>query len=220
MTGGGDRHLADRWLSIDPLSFEPRELEPAIRWLEQGRLVAFPTDTVYGLAANPASAEAVAALFDVKGRDERLAIPVIAASAERVREAAPAWNARQARAAAAFWPGPLSLLVDVPAWMTPRVHAGQATIAVRVPDHAVARALAAGCSGFVTATSANRSGAPTARSASTLDEIRDDPRVLVIDAGESPGGLPSTIVDLRGDEPVLIRPGAIAWEQLLHHLSP
>ena len=92
-------------------------------------------------------------------------------------------------------------------------------MAVRVPDHAVARALAAAWGAPITATSANRSGEPPAQSAATLATLADDPRVLVVDAGSTPGGQPSTIVDARGETPVLVRAGAIAWNRVLESID-
>ncbi len=205
-------------ISIDPGHPDAGALGPAVAWLRQGGVVAFPTDTVYGLAVDPTSAAAVEALFDVKGRDARAALPLLAASADDVRAACGALPPDAARLAAAFWPGPLSLILDAPASLAPAVHAGTGTVAVRVPAHAVARALAAAWGGLITATSANRSGRPPSATRAGLDAIAVDPRVLVVDGGDAPGGAPSTIVDARGGEIRLIRAGAIAWNRVLESL--
>lgn len=208
-----------RHLTVDPAAVDVSALAPAVRWIAAGGLVVFPTDTFYGLGVDPRSASAVAALFDLKGRDPQMAVPVIAASPDDVRRAAGRWSAGAERLARAFWPGPLSVVIDAPAWIEPRLHGGRVTIAVRVPAHGVARALAAACGGWLTATSANRSGAPPVREIVDLDSIRSDPRVFVVDAGPTPGGVPSTIVDARFETPTLVREGAIAWGKVLESIT-
>ena len=124
-------------LRVDPLGPRPRELDPAVAWLRRGRVVAFPTETFYGLAVDPASADAVAALFDLKGRPADLALPLIASSRDSVEAWAGGVPALTARLAEGFWPGPLSLIVDAPALLAPGVAAADGTVAVRVPGHPV-----------------------------------------------------------------------------------
>jgi L-threonylcarbamoyladenylate synthase len=195
------------------------DLAPAADWLRHGGIVAFPTDTVYGLAVDPRSTGAVQALFDLKGRTSQAALPLISDSTDAVVRACGPMDARSARLAQVFWPGPLSIILDAPSDLVLEVHAGTGTVAVRVPAHRVARALAAACGGLITATSANPSGQPPADRASALDPIARDPRVFVVDAGPAPGGAPSTIVDVRGDDPRVIREGAIAWNRVLESLQ-
>jgi L-threonylcarbamoyladenylate synthase len=206
---------SDRRLAIDVARVTPAMLQPAATWLAEGGIVAYPTDTFYGLAADPASAEALRRLFDLKGRALDVAVPLIASSREQVEQSFGALVGPSARLAAAFWPGPLSLVLDAPSWMTSAVHGGRGTAAVRVPDHAVARALADAFGRPVTATSANRSGDQPAAEAAALAWLGADPRVFVIDAGPTQGGAPSTIVDARGDVLVCVRAGAIAWDRVL-----
>jgi L-threonylcarbamoyladenylate synthase len=205
-------------LTVDPAQPDAATLRIAADWLRQGGVVAYPTDTLYGLAVDPSSAAAVEALFDVKGRDARSALPLLAASVEQVRAACGALPPDAARLAAAFWPGPLSLILDAPALVAPAVHAGTGTVAVRVPAHPVARALAEAFGGLVTATSANLSGQPPSATAAGLDAIARDPRVMGLDGGAAPGGAPSTIVDARG-ELRLVRAGPIAWNRVLESLE-
>lgn len=202
-------------LVVDSAHPQPDALAAASRWMVGDGLVIFPTDTFYGLGANPRSPAAVAALFDAKGRSERQAVPLIAASTGVVRDAAGGWSEQTERFLAAFWPGPLSVVIPATPDMPTVLHAGLGTMAVRVPDHPLARALAEAAGGLITSTSANRSGRPPAQRVSDLDEIAQDSRVLVVDGGDTPGGLPSTIVDVRGREPVLIRAGAIVWERVM-----
>jgi len=206
-------------LIVDPASCTAADLEPAVTWLRRGGIVAFPTDTLYGLAVDPASSAAVRALFDVKGRAADVAVPLVAASLRQVERWCGALDAATMALARRFWPGPLSLIVDAPASVTPEVHAGRRSVAIRVPASRVAIALCEAWQGPVTATSANRSGALPAMSPGALGEIASDARVFVIDGGAAPGGPPSTIVDARAAAPVLVREGAIAWNRVLESLK-
>lgn len=206
-------------MRVDPVEGGPLDLAEARDWLRAGRIVAFPTDTFYGLAADPSSPDAVRALFDVKGRDASMAMPLIAARLDQVRRAGGPLNAAAERLARAFWPGPLSIVLDAAGTIVPEVHAGRQTVAIRIPAHRIAVALAEAFGGAITATSANLSGQPPVSRASALGPVAADPRVLVVDAGETPGGAPSTIVDVRDDPPRLIRPGALAWEDILRILG-
>ena len=193
----------------------PDELERAVDWIRQGGIVAFPTDTFYGLAVDPTSSSAVEEVFDLKGRDARAALPLVAASTGQVEALCGPLDSRASRLARAFWPGPLSLVLNAPSSLAPAVHAGQSTAAIRVPAHDLARALCAAWGAPLTATSANRSGEPPARGAHDLRRLSDDARVLIVDGGDTPGGAASTIVDTRGEHVVLVRDGAIAWERVL-----
>lgn len=205
-------------IHVNPASCGPADLVTAAAWLERGGVVAFPTDTLYGLGANPASQAAVEALFDLKRRPARTAVPLVGASTQQIERWCGPLPPAAARLAARWWPGPLSLILDAPPTVSAAVHGGTGTIAVRVPAHPVARALAEAWGSPVTATSANRSGEGAARTAGDLRELAADARVLVIDGGPSPGGPPSTIVDVRRGAPVLVRPGAVAWSRVLESL--
>ncbi len=202
-------------LQVDPERFSPADLEPAARWLEAGRVVAFPTETFYGLAVDPRSASGVALLFELKGRPTAMALPLVAASTEAVERWCGPLTPLARRLAAAFWPGPLSLLVDVRERLAPGVAGADGSVAVRVPGHAVALALAEVWGGPVTATSANISGSAPACRSGDLGAIGRDSRVLVLDGGETAGGRPSTIVDARGDRPTLVREGVVPWSRVL-----
>lgn len=192
---------------------DPDGLARAAAVLAAGGVVAFPTDTVYGLAADPRQEAAVARIFELKGRREGVALPLVAGSAAQA-QAAGRFDARALALAAAFWPGPLSIVVPAASVLARAVVAADGTVAVRVPAHEAARGLAAALGFAVTATSANRSGNPPAQTAA---EAADGlPGVdLVLDGGPSPGGPPSTIVAPGDRGPVLIRAGAIPWERVL-----
>ncbi len=205
-------------LILDPRSFGVDDLAPAVAHLRAGGVVAVPTDTYYGLAADPTQAGAVKRIFELKGRATGEALPLIAVSIEAVEKFCGPLGSAGARLAARFWPGPLSLVVDAPAAVATAVHAGRGTVAIRVPDHPVARALAGAFGGPLTATSANRSGDPPRRLAAAIADLGAD--VFIIDAGETPGGPASTIVDARVAPPRLVRDGAVPWDRVLGSLTP
>lgn len=207
-----------RLLRVDPEHCSLEDLAPAVDWLRADGIVALPTDTFYGLAVNIRSSAAVRQLFALKGRDARAALPLIAGNLAQVVACGGRLDAREAALAAAFWPGPLSLVRDAPAWIAPEVHGGHRTVAIRIPAHLVARRLCEAWGGVLSATSANVSGAPAVDRAEALGALGEDARVLVIDAGVTPGGLPSTLVDVRSAQPVLLREGAIAWNRVLDFL--
>jgi len=207
-----------RLLRVDPEHCSIEDLAPAVAWLRHDGIVALPTDTLYGFAVNIRSSAAVRQLFALKGRDPRAALPLIAGNLAQVVACGGQLNAREAALATAFWPGPLSLVRDAPAWVAPEVHGGHRSVAIRIPAHLVARRLCEAWGGVLSATSANVSGAPAVDRAAALGALGDDARVLVIDAGVTPGGLPSTLVDVRSAQPVLLREGAIAWSRVLDFL--
>lgn len=195
-------------------------LAEAIRAIAGGEIIAFPTETFYGLGADPARDDAVAKIFAAKGRAPGEALPLIASDVASARRLAAAWSADADRLAAAFWPGPLTLVVPVRAGaVVAGVTAGRDTIAVRVPGHPLARALAAAApAGVLTATSANRSGSPALSTADAVARALGSGAALIIDGGPSPGGLASTIVDLTEARPRLLREGPVPFARVLESL--
>jgi L-threonylcarbamoyladenylate synthase len=200
---------------VHPEQPEAAAIERAAAVLRSGGVAVIPTDTLYGLAANPFDAAAVDRVFAIKGRLAERALPLVAASADQVREWIGALPPMGERLAARFWPGPLTLVVAAPRSIAPAVTGGGPTVGVRVPDSAVARALCAASGVPLTATSANRSGALPTREPDVAAEALGADVDVLIDAGATPGGAPSTIVDVTGAEPQLIRAGAIAWDDVL-----
>jgi L-threonylcarbamoyladenylate synthase len=194
------------------------EVAQAVEVLRRGGVVAYATDTLYGLAVDPRSAEAVARLFAVKGRQAGHAVPLIAADLAQVSEAAHV-DATSQRLARAFWPGPLSLILDAKPGPCTELLAKDGSVAIRVPDHDSARALARAFGFCLTATSANLSGLPATPSPAVVAEALGDRIDLLFDSGPSPGGPPSTLIDARGPEPRLVRAGAIAWDRVLRSLQ-
>ena len=199
---------------VDPVSPDPAVLERAAGILRQGGLVAFPTDTLYGLAANPHDGVAVARLFGAKGRSAERAIPLIAADEAQVERQLGPLVPLARRLATNFWPGPLTLLVAAPDALAPEISGGTSRVGVRVPAHAVARGLCRAANSVLTATSANVSGQPATDSADAVAAALGGRIDLLLDAGPTAGGPPSTIVDVDGDELRLVRAGAIRWEEI------
>jgi len=204
---------------VDPAHPDAGLLAQIAAIIERGGVVAGPTDTLYGLIADPTNANAVLRLYDLKGRPGDRAIPLIASDRAQIETTLGPLPARARILADRWWPGPLSLLIDAGPWVVPAVHGGTGRVAVRVPAHEVARALCRGVGRPLTATSANRSGAPAATTAAEVQAQLDEGLSAILDAGPAPGGPPSTIVDVTGPRPVLIRAGTIPWEHVLRCLE-
>ena len=190
------------------------EIEKAVEVLRGGGLVAFPTETVYGLGADAASAVAVAKIFSVKGRPSTH--PVIVHLADAVQLAAWADAVPQAaqRLAHRFWPGPLTLILKRAHTVIDAVTGGQDTVALRVPAHPVARRLLARFGGGIAAPSANRHGRVSATTAGHVRHEFGAEVACVLDGGQAEVGIESTIVDLSGAHAALLRPGSITARQI------
>jgi L-threonylcarbamoyladenylate synthase len=180
----------------------------------RGGVVALPTDTLYGLAADPFDARAVARVFEAKGRADTQPLPLVAADEAQVERCLGALPAPGRRLAARFWPGPLTLLVAAPPSLAPAVTAGTGRVGVRVPAHDVTRALCRAADRPLTATSANRSGQPATADPDEVARAMGGVVDLLLDAGRTPGGPPSTIVDVSEARVRLVREGAIAWDEI------
>jgi len=195
----------------DPDAAAINEVAVTIR---AGGIVAVPTDTLYGLAVDPFRADSVAKVFAVKGRSAARGLPLIAADIEQVIECIGRLSPVAERLATRFWPGPLALVLTAPDTLAGTVTGGTGTVAIRVPAHPVARALCRAHAAPLTATSANLSGeAPTA-SPDEVERRLGGKIDLLVDAGFTAGGPPSTIVDVTGPVPRQVRPGAIAWPDI------
>ncbi|HSK68364.1 MAG TPA: L-threonylcarbamoyladenylate synthase [Candidatus Limnocylindria bacterium] len=181
--------------------------------LRAGGLVAFPTETVYGLGANALSEKAVEGIFRAKGRPADNPLIVHTASAQAAKDCG-AWTPLADTLAAAFWPGPLTLIVRHTGMFPQAVTAGLDTVALRVPSHPAALALLAECEIPIAAPSANRSGRPSPTSALHVLEDFDGLIPMVLDGGDTAVGLESTVADARGGIPVVLRPGAVTPEML------
>jgi L-threonylcarbamoyladenylate synthase len=192
----------------------PDDIARAVAILRAGGLVAFPTETVYGLGADARNPAAIRRLFTAKGRPADHPVIVHLASAD----AMPEWTSRipsSARdLAAAFWPGPLTLVLPRAPHVLDLVTGGQETVALRVPSHPVAHALLEAFGDGIVAPSANRFGRLSATHAAHVRDELGDAVDLILDGGPTDVGVESTIVGLSGDHPVLLRPGGISPAQL------
>lgn len=195
------------------------QISTAVSLLRQGKLVSFPTETVYGLGADAANPDAVRRIFALKGRPADHPLIVHLAAAEQLKEWAQEIPAVAWQLAAHFWPGPLTLILKKAPWVPPEVTGGQDTIGLRIPAHPLAIDLLQAFGGGLAAPSANRFGrvSPT-RAAHVRDEFGD--RLdLVLDGGNCKVGVESTILSLATEEPVLLRPGNISGGQLAEVLG-
>lgn len=192
------------------------EIARAAAALRAGDLVAFPTETVYGLGADATNDRAVAAIFTTKGRPRFNPLIIHAPNFTAAQQYGQFAN-KAAQLARTFWPGPLTLVVpqQPDAGISDLVTTGLDTIAIRIPSHPVAQALLTQTGRPVAAPSANRSGRVSATSASHVRTDFEDTGLIVLDAGPTQHGLESTIIDASGDELVLLRPGAITAEMIL-----
>lgn len=182
--------------------------------LRAGRLVAFPTETVYGLGADATAPAAVGRIFAAKQRPADNPLIVHLVAAEQMRDVVAEVTPLAERLAATFWPGPLTLVLEARAGLPQETTGGLGTVAVRVPDHPVALALLRAAAVPVAAPSANRSGRPSPTTAahvlSDLGGVID----AVVDGGTCPVGVESTVVDARGEVPIVLREGAVTREDL------
>ncbi len=186
----------------------------AVRCLREGGVAAIPTDTLYGLAADALNTDAIERVFAIKERPDGMALPVLLAGLEQLPSVAADIPPVALVLAEAYWPGPLTLVLPRADALPPRLTAGADTVAVRVPAHPVPRELARLLGRPITGTSANISGAPDPQTLEELDRQVGRRVDCVVSAGPAPAGTASTIVDLSGESPRLIREGAIPFSKI------
>ena len=192
---------------------DPHAMEQTVAALRAGSLVAFPTDTVYGVGGTAFEPLVIQGLYGVKGREAGKAIPILLGDAADLVKVAAEMTALAERLARRFWPGPLTLVVPrhpaLPANISPRP-----TIGVRMPAHPLALELLRQAGPLAT-TSANLSGARDTRTAQEVYAQLQGRIPLILDGGRTPGGEPSTVVDCTGPELLILRPGPVSLEQLV-----
>jgi len=196
--------------AVDPQHPSPLLIERAAEFLRSGRLVGYPTETFYGLAADPLSPVAIEAIFETKGRPERMALPLIASDRKAVRLCVREFPDLAERLAASFWPGALTLVLAAAPTLPPRLLGGGQTVGIRISPHPVASALARAFGGAIIATSANRSGGPAPMTAAEVRDALGEEVALILDGGPTRGGKASTVLDLTSDPPRVVRSGAVA----------
>jgi L-threonylcarbamoyladenylate synthase len=198
---------------VDLESPAASSLRQAGRALADGQLIIYPTDTLYAVGGRALVTSVGRRVREAKGRDEGKPLPLVAADAAQAAGVSSGWTELAARLARAFWPGPLSLIVDAGSDVPDEVTAGGGSIAVRVPAVRLVRLLCAQ-EGPLVSTSANRTGEPPARSCGDAVRAVGHAVALALDGGLG-GELVSTLVDARGEEPRLVRAGAVSWTRVL-----
>jgi L-threonylcarbamoyladenylate synthase len=196
----------------------PNALTQALQILQNGGLVAFPTDTVYGVGALAFDAAAIEKIYAAKGRSTEKAIPILFGDAADLEQVTAQVSEMALRLAGSFWPGPLTLVVPKHTSL-PEAVSTAPTVGVRVPDHPVARALLR-AAGPMAVTSANLSGQASPCTAQEVCNQLGGRIPLILDGGGTPGGVPSTVVNCLGAEPQIIREGPITLAQIQAALAP
>lgn len=202
-----------------PALFE-HAVQRAAQLLRQGQVVGLPTETVYGLAADAFNQEAVARIFALKGRPASNPIIVHVAGLGMARQCVAVWPEAAAKLAEAFWPGPLTLVLPRASQIPGIVTAGGGTVGVRWPSHPFMQAVIAACGSPLAAPSANLSTSISPTNAQHVLAALDSKIPLIIDGGQCQVGIESTVVDLSGDAPSVLRPGMIHEEALTGVLGP
>ena len=193
------------------ITYKPESFGVIAKTIASGGVIAFRTDTFYGLGADPFNRAAVQRIKEFKGREDNKPILVVISDRDQasrfITAPSPAFN----HLANTFWPGPLTLIGEATADIPVEVTAGTKTIGIRLPDDERVRALLQACGGALTATSANPSQLGPARNAHTCEDYFGEAVDLIVDDGESKTHQPSTVVDVSGSSPRLVREGVIPW---------
>ena len=206
-------------LNLNSRSKLPAFLKQTVSVLKAGGLVVFPTDTFYGIAADPFNPSAVERIYRLKDRESGKALPLVVGSESAAFDLSEGVSDSARLLMERFWPGPLTLLLALRKGLPNLPEGGTEKIGVRVPNHPVALALLREWGGPLTATSANRGNGPSTISAQAAGEAIGNGVDLILDAGPTPGGGASTIVDVTLDPPRLVRPGAVPFEAVMGALG-
>lgn len=191
-----------------------RALEIAIESMQKGGVIAFPTDTVYGIGASLAHREALIRVYDIKGRSHEKPLPILISRPDVVSTLTDEPDQDLLRLASRFWPGPLTVILKANASLPDEVKAPDGTFGVRVPDHSIALTIAQHNGGAIATSSANRSGQPAACRAEEIRESLGCEIDVILDGGIAPQRLASTVIRREGDTITIVREGAIANETI------
>lgn len=202
-------------LKVDPKNPDEQALAYVIEILRDGGIVAFPTETFYGLGADARQEAAVEKIFRIKGRGFHSPISVIVDNEREVNRLVEEIPAAAEILMHTFWPGPLTMIFSASPHVSPRLTGGTGKIGIRISSHAVARLLARGLAGPLTATSANRSGGQECSTAEEVISVFGDHLDAVIDSGSSRSRLGSTILDVTVSPPSIIREGVVSRTDIL-----
>lgn len=201
-------------IRVNPEAPSPAAIARAAELLRRGEVVAIPTDTVYGLAADPFNESAVQRLFAVKGRSPDAPVPLLVDSIEMAAEVAGELPALFHPLAGRYWPGPLTIVMESSRRVPAVVSANTGRVGLRLPAAAIPQAIVRALGSPITGTSANRSGQPECRSAEEVEASLGEFLPLILDGGPSPGARPSTVVSLAGESWTLVREGAVPLAEL------
>lgn len=188
-------------------------IQNAARIVEKGGVIVYPTDTVYGLGCNPFNEEAVKRVFKIKGERTK-PLPILASSIEKIEKIAQITE-KTLKLAEKFWPGPLTMVLPKKSLLPNIVSLDLDSVAVRVPNHQIALELISLSGGLLVGTSANKSGKKPPRTASEAAEQIGEEVDLILDSGPAPIGASSTVVDLTGKQPKVLREGPIKMDDVL-----
>lgn len=201
-------------MEIELASPVRRQVEKGVSILKEGGVIAFPTDTVYSLGAAITATAAVERIYRVKGRPQSQALPILLADSSQLDEVALSVPPSARLLADIFMPGALTLVLTKSASVPDTVTGTKDSVAVRIPAHPIPIALVRGVGVPLTGTSANLSGQPSGLTADEVEAQLGGKLELIIDGGRCPGGIESTIVDLTGEHPVILRESAISRAEL------
>lgn len=205
---------------MKPSKLPEAEIRHAAELLRAGKLVAFPTETVYGLGANALDADAVERIFEAKGRPHNSPIIVHVSSRQMARQVVAEWPSRAELLAAKFWPGPLTLVLTKQPAVPDLVTAGLPTVGVRMPAHPLALALIEAAGVPIAAPSANRFAHLSPTTAEHVRESLGDQVAFILDGGPCTVGIESTVLSLTGGKPLLLRPGGVSRDAIELLLGP
>jgi L-threonylcarbamoyladenylate synthase len=207
-------------LEIDPISPQSQIITKAAAIIRRGGLVAFPTETVYGLGADATSEEAVRKIFESKGRPSDNPLIVHVGNRRMLDEVAVGISNKATELIERFWPGPLTLVLGRGAAVAPSVSAGLDTVAVRMPSALVALELIRGAATPIAAPSANASGRPSPTLARHVLDDLGGKVDLILDSGKTSIGIESTVIDMTADPPVILRPGWVTRDAISEVIGP
>jgi L-threonylcarbamoyladenylate synthase len=199
---------------VTPTAPREERLAPAVDLLRRGGLVAIPTETFYGIAADSTDVEALARVNALKGKSSDAPVLLLAADVPQVRSVAADLPESFETLAATFWPGPLTLVVPAAPGLPAEISGGRGTVGIRVPGLMLPRRLAAMLGRPITGVSANRTGQPPCRHAADVLVTFGEELSLILDGGPTSGGAPSTVVDLASERPRILRSGTVPPQAL------
>ena len=201
-------------IQIDKNNIDKNLIKEAAKYIKEGKLVAFPTETVYGLGANGLDAEAVKRIFLAKGRPQDNPLILHIASIEQIYPLVNEIPVLSYKCMERFWPGPLTMIFKRSQLVPSVITAGLDTVAIRMPNHPIALELIKSSNTPIAAPSANLSGAPSPTIAKHVIDDQYGRIGMIIDGGSTGVGVESTVLDLTGDVPMILRPGGITMEDL------